>query len=96
MWEAGKRIFSTEFSMKTPDLKCDSRVLANFDGVGRIEVAGVWFWMTQVSNQEPPLATTPVVRKAKKDKSKVPKTQKGPACKVWHEVKVFSSRNDLP
>ncbi len=51
MWEAGKRIFSREFSMKTPDLKGDSRVLAVFDGVGRVEVAGVWFWMTQVSNQ---------------------------------------------
>ncbi len=71
MWSNGTLLPSAKFSVKSPNLGDDSRILAEFPGCdGVFEVAGVWSWMTNKSRQTGEV-TTPVVRKGggKKPKS---------------------------
>lgn len=65
LWVCGVKFFSAKLSKKSPKGDGDSRVLASFEGVGDIEVAGIWWWMTLDQAPTDRDESTPVVRKPK-------------------------------
>ena len=65
LWVYGVKFFSAKLSQKSPKEDGDSRVLASFEGVGDIEVAGIWWWMTLDQAPTDRGESTPVVRKQK-------------------------------
>ena len=71
IWVTGDPVRTSSLTMKDPHLKGHSKILATFPSLNGLvaEVAGAWWWMTEIVPGQ--ITSTPVVRKQGASKGKL-------------------------